>query len=200
MKITAIKAQVKRSGRYSIFVDGKYSFSLSEAELLHTQLAANQELTQQRLAELKDAANVDKAFGRALNLLARRPRSEWELRDYLKRKEYGLATSAKVILKLEHYGYIDDLVFAKLWVENRRLLKPTSKRRLQQELRQKRIDQTAIDLVLADSTSEDLTSLRQVVAKKRARYPDKQKLMQYLARQGYSYHDVQTVLDEDMTG
>jgi NUDIX domain. len=53
MKITAITQQVKRTDRYSIFVDGKYAFSLSESGLLASGLAVGQELTPAELKKLK---------------------------------------------------------------------------------------------------------------------------------------------------
>jgi regulatory protein len=49
MKITAIKQQVKQQGRYSIFVEGKYSFSLSDVALLDSKLIRGQELTEQEV-------------------------------------------------------------------------------------------------------------------------------------------------------
>ena len=44
MKITAIKQQVKRQDRYSIYGDGKYLFSFSESELLNSGIKIGQEL------------------------------------------------------------------------------------------------------------------------------------------------------------
>jgi len=197
MKITAIKQQVKRVGRYSIFVDGKYSFSLSESELLNTKLVPNQEITAGQLEQLKGTAVIDKAFGRALNLVAHRPRSEWELRDYLRRKDHEPETIEAVIAKLDKYGYVNDAAFAKQWVQSRRLLKATSKRRLQQELRQKHIENDIIDATLAEDETDERQVLRELVEKKRSHYPDDLKLMQYLARQGYGYDDIKTVLHGD---
>lgn len=196
MNITAIKQQVKRVDKYSIFVDGKYSFSLSGSELIKSRLVLNQEINSQQLTSLKDTATTDKAFGRSLNLLSRRARSEWELRDYLKRKEYGTEVVEAVIAKLASYGYVDDKAFALQWVDSRRLLKATSKRRLQQELRQKHIASDVIDEVLAEDETDDRLVLRQLVEKKCSRYPDKIKFMQYLSRQGYRYEDIKAVLEE----
>ena len=48
MKITSIKQQVKRADRYSIYVDDKYSFSLSEQELLSIKIKVGQEVTKIR--------------------------------------------------------------------------------------------------------------------------------------------------------
>jgi regulatory protein len=197
VKITAIKKQVKRADRYSIYLDGKYSFSLGEAELLKLGLHSGQELTEEELASYRDESDYGKWFDKTLNLLSYRLRSEWELRDYLKRKKAPEEFVEKIIHKLQVNGYVDDEQFAKRWVENRRLMKPTNRRRLSQELRQKRIPTDIIDSVLTDDETDDLQALRELVEKKRARYPDKLKFMQYLARQGYNYDDIKTVLNEE---
>lgn len=204
MQISSIKQQVKRQDRYSVYVDGKYLFSFSQSELLQSGIRVGQELTEQELGELKSSAMLDKAYDRALNLISHRPRSEGELRDYLRRKDLPSSDIDRVIAKLANGGYVDDLDFAMRWVSNRRLLKSTSKRRLTQELRQKRIaDEIISEVLVADSTDE-----RQVLAeliqrkRKQTKYQEPTKLMQYLSRQGFSYDDIKTAMsrlveDED---
>lgn len=196
MKVTDIKQQIRRADRYSIYVDKKYTFSLSESELLATGLRINQEVTADELTNLKDKAVIDKGYDRALNLIMRRPRSEWELRDYLKRKEHGEAAILQILNKLSERGYVNDEDFARRWVENRRLLKSTSKRRLVQELRQKRVADEIIDAVLAADETDELEVLRGLISRKRAqtRYKDDMKLMQYLLRQGYGYGDIKEAM------
>jgi regulatory protein len=198
MKITKIARQVKRADRYSIYLDGKYSFSLGEGELLKMGLHSGQELTEQELASFRDESDYGKWFDKTLNLLSYRMRSEWELRDYLKRKKAPEEFVEKILNKLSINGYVNDEQFAKRWVENRRLLKPTSRRKLSMELKQKRIPSDIIDKVLADDKDQvsERELLRQLVEKKRARYPDKLKFMQYLARQGYNYDDIKSVLSD----
>ena len=98
---------------------------------------------------------------------------------------------------------LNDLGFARAWVQNRRLLRPTSKRKLQQELRAKRVADDIITQVLEEDETEENDILKELVAKKRqqAKYKnDDLKLMQYLARQGFSYGDIKAALeveDED---
>ncbi|MNT65168.1 recombination regulator RecX [compost metagenome] len=53
-----------------------------------------------------------------------------------------------------------------------------------------------IEQFLSETDRSDTNELLKVIAKKRARYPDKQKLMQYLARQGFSYDDISAALNE----
>ncbi len=198
MKITAIKQQVKTVGRYSIFVDEKYGFSLSELGLINSGLKLNQEITEQQLVELKDTAKADKAYNQSLNLLSRRPRSRWELEDYLKRKGYDPALSEDTLNKLSELGYVDDSAFAKAWVANRRLLKTTSRRRLQLELRQKHVPVEIIDKALTEDEGEtdEKEILKALVEKKRDRYPDRIKFTRYLLGQGFNYGDIKEALSE----
>lgn len=199
LKITDIKQQVRRQDRYSVYADGKYLFSFGESELLNARLYIGQEITEAELHELKDRAVLDKAYDRTLHLIGRRRRSEWEIRQYLKGKEYADDHIEKTINKLSESGYVDDLAFARAWVENRRLLKATSRRRLSQELRAKRVADGIIQSVLEADETSDADVLKQLVEKKRrqTRYQDDLKLMQYLSRQGYSYGDIKSALNED---
>ncbi len=198
MKITDIKSQVKRQGRYSIYVDGKYSFSLSENELLTAGLRIGQDYTKEEFDELQKKAVLDKAYMRAYDQLSRRARSEWEMHDYLKRKEYDEPTIDKIVNTLRDKGYIDDFMFAQSWVHNRRLLKPMSTIRLRQELRQKRVSDDAISRALEEDESSEQDVLRELVTRKRqqTRYQDVDKLKQYLLRQGFRYDDIRTALED----
>ena len=195
MKITAIKQQVKRPDRYSIYVDGAFAFGLSESALIAHRLASGQEIDASQLSALKDAASTDKAYGNALRYVVMRPRSLWEMRTYLRRKKVDEPVAESIIEKLLNLDLLGDEKFAEAWVANRRLLKATSKRRLRQELQQKQIASSIIDKVLLEDEVDERSVLAELVAKKQARYPDRNKFMQYLARQGFSYEDIKSVLD-----
>lgn len=199
MKVTAITKQVKTEGRYSIFIDEKFAFGLSELGLINSGIKIGTQLSNERLAELKEGADTDKLYNRTLGLLARRPRSEWELRDYLKRKKADAEIIDSILNTLSIRGYVNDEDFARRWIENRRLLKPVSKRKLQVELKQKHISDTLINLALADDSSDDATEIKKLVKKKRtqSRYQDDKKLMQYLAGQGFGYQEIKEALEKN---
>lgn len=196
MKITSIKQQVKKTDRYSIFVDDKYAFSLSESELISSGVHSGQELSVKELAEFKEKSKLGKVYNLALQLVVRRPRSEKELRDYLRRKGQDETATQTILNKLSDIRMLDDSAFAKVWVDNRRLLKPVSRRRLTMELRQKGISSEIIDEVMAWDQTTDADTLRELVDRKRkqTKYQDPTKLMQYLARQGYGYDDIKQVM------
>lgn len=198
MKITNIKQQVKRKSRYSIYLDGKYSFSLSENELIQSGIRIGRDFSEAELEELQRVAVLDKAQMRAFDYLSRRPRSEWEVRDYLKRKDYDSPTIDIILNKLSDYGYIDDVKFAQAWINNRRLLKPTSLRRLRLELMQKHVSKEAVEKALETDEGNEKEALKDLIEKKRhqTRYQDEQKLIAYLIRQGFNYSDIKEVLSE----
>lgn len=196
MKITKIEVQAKQKGRYSVFVDDEFAFGISESGLLISGLRTGQELSQEELAALKEGAKTDKLYNQVLGLIARRPRSKWELENYLKRKAVEPARAEEVMGRLSESGFVDDYGFARRWVENRRLLKPISRRKLMLELKAKRIADSVIQEVLSEDDTNEFGVLLSEIEKKRRqpRYQDDTRLMQYLARQGYSYDDIKRAL------
>ncbi|QQS18774.1 RecX family transcriptional regulator [Candidatus Saccharibacteria bacterium] len=198
MNITAIKTQVKREGRYSIFVDGQYAFSLSAEALLDARLVPGQELSQVEVTEYKRLSREDKAYNLALAYVARRMRSEGELHDYFRRKQYAPELAEQILEKLRRLNFVDDAEFAQRWVENRRRLKATSTKKLRLELRQKKVSSDIIQHILEEDETDERQLLRELVEKKRkiSRYQDDQKLMMYLARQGFNYDDIKAVIGE----
>ena len=196
--ITAIKQQVKRSDRCSIFVDDKYCCSFSKDALLELGLRENQKLTAKELTSLKSKAEDAKWYDACIGLIARRPRSVWEIETYLKRKGAEPIQIDETLQKLTDRKLLDDAAFAEAWVRSRRLIKSTSTRKLQLELRQKRVHDDIISQVLREDPTEDKDVLWELAMRKhrQTRYQDKTKLMQYLVRQGFNYGDVKEAVEE----
>lgn len=207
MKITAVTAQQKDKNRVNIMVDGKYRFSLDIFQYADLGIKIGKDYTDEELTELETESQFGKAYARALEYCLMRPHSAKEMRDYLYRKtrdtrtktgemKKGLAPeiTTRVFDRLVAKGYIDDEKFARYWVENRSLTKGASKRKLTAELRSKGVTQSIIEHFLAESSRSDDEEIAKIIAKKRNRYPDDQKLMQYLARQGFSFDDIKQAL------
>lgn len=100
----------------------------------------------------------------------------------------------RVFERLSEKGYIDDEKFARYWVENRNQTKGSSQRKLANELRVKGVEPSTIENALRQTERNDEAELQKIIAKKRSKYPDEQKLMQYLARQGFRYDDIKAAL------
>lgn len=197
MKITSIKQQVKSTNRYSVFVEGKYGFSLSESALLDSKIVSGQELSKQELGEFKKLSSEDKLYNQTLRYVAMRPRSRWEIEFYLTRKKQASPPLAEIILnKLSNIGLIDDTKLAQSMVNDRRLLRPASRRKMILDLRKKRISDDLIEQAIGHESEDEQAALLAVIESKRrqTKYQDDQKLMQYLARQGFNYGDIKDAL------
>lgn len=214
MKITNISVQAKNKDRVNISVDGKYRFSLDIFQVGELGIKVGNEYTEAELAEIENESQFGKLYGRALEYCLMRPHSSREVKDYLWRKtrvtkyksrdgqikeREGVSQSNadRAFERLLEKGYIDDIKFARFWVENRNQTKGASVRKLTAELRAKGIEQSIISDVLAESSRSDDDELRKVLAKKRAKYDDEQKLIAYLARQGFNYDDIRSALQSD---
>ncbi len=198
MNITAIKPAVKTRGSFNIFVDGKYSFSLDEQQLLDAKLKNNQEIRGEQLELLKKESDYGKKYARVLELIMRRSRSEKEIIDYAWRKKWEPEEIRRIIERLKAKGYQDDEKFARSWVRSRAVLKHISARKLTLELRQKGIASEIIEKTLRQSEEYDeQRALLQLVSKKRARYDDTRKFTAYLLRQGFRYDDIKQALADN---
>ncbi len=214
MKITSISAQVRNPDRVNVSVDGKFRFSLDIFQLTEHGVRVGKEYSEEELAVLESESSYGKLYTKSLEYCMLRPHSSREMRDYLWRKtretKYksrsgelktrpGVAQeiATRVYDRLVEKGYIDDEKFARWWVENRNLRKGTSRRKLQAELQAKGVASALIAAILEDSSRNDENELAKIIAKKRAKYPDEQKLIAYLARQGFRYDDIKSALQEE---
>lgn len=210
MKITDISLQVKDKNRVNISVDGKYRFSLDVFQVGDLGIKLGAEYSEEQLHELETESQFGKLYGRALEYTMLRPHSAKEIRDYLwrktrptlrkdgsKRPGVDVNITDRVYNRLLDRGYIDDEKFARYWIENRHQTKGASRRKLINELRVKGVDMKIIDQIVEQTSRTDDQEIGKIIAKKRNKYPDDIKLMQYLARQGFSYDDIRTALQKD---
>lgn len=214
MKITAISVQARDPNRVNISVDGKYRFSLDVFQVGELGLKVGREVSEEELTELEQESQFGRLYTRALEYCLVRPRSVREMKDYLWRKtrttkyrsqktgemkeRAGVSqrVADRVLERLIDKKYLDDEKFARFWVENRFQAKGTSLKRLKLELAQKGVNKEIVEQILDESPRNDEDELQKIIAKKRSRYPDGKKFMQYLARQGFSYDDIKSALED----
>ncbi|MES2876522.1 MAG: RecX family transcriptional regulator [Patescibacteria group bacterium] len=211
MKITNVSVQIKNANRVSVAVDGKYRFSLDVFQLGELGVKVGNEYTEDELSEIETESQFGKLYSRALEYCLMRPHSAREVKDYLWRKTRATkyktrdgqikdregatqSNADRTFTRLVERGYINDEKFARFWAENRNQTKGTSRRKLTAELRSKGIESIIIETVLAESERSDGDELRKMLLKKRRKYDDDQKLIAYLARQGFAYDDIKSAL------
>ena len=215
MKITGLTAQQKDPNRVNVMVDGKFRFSLDVFQIADLGIRVGKEYDNNELQELETESQFGKLYARVLEYCLMRPHSSREVRDYLYRKTLSKRYKSKrtgeikeregvsstvterVFDRLVEKDYINDEKFAQFWVENRNQRKGMSKRKLQSELATKGVDQAIIGKYLAETERNDMNELQKIIMKKRSKYPDEQKFIQYLARQGFNYDDIKSALSTE---
>ena len=137
-----------------------------------------------------------RTFNRAIKLLTVKPRSVAELRERLLQ---GKSTNADVvetvIARLEEYGYLNDERFAFSYASLKVKQRPVGRRRLQRDLKLKKVENSvadgALELVYAETPEEQLID---AAIEKRLRLRGKpktrieaKKLFDHLLRQGFEF-------------
>jgi regulatory protein len=211
LKVTSLSSQVRNPDRVNVSIDGKYRFSLDISQVTDLGVKIGREMTEEELELLETESQFGKLYARALEYCLMRPHSVREVRDYLRRKtiatkyksrsgelkerpSYSPALVPRVLEKLQHKRYLDDERFARWWFENRNVKKGTSLRKLKVELRSKGVEPDIVERMIAENLRDDATELQKLIAKKRSRYADDQKLAQYLLRQGFRYDDIRLAI------
>ena len=213
--ITDIKQAVKNQNRANIFINGKYRFSLDIFQLAQLNIKVGSKFSKAEIENLEQQSEFGKLYALALNYCLMRPHSKKEISDYLWRKtlnrklknrktgefyeKKGVSKISveQVLSRLIEKKYIDDEKFAKFWVENRNQRKGSSIKKLKSELFSKGVSSDIIKQVLSESNRNDEDEIQKIIAKKAKRYTDEQKLIAYLARQGFSFDEIKKAISKE---
>ena len=221
MKISDISPQKHNPKRVNIYLDGQFAFGLSNELRFEKRLEIDQDISEQKTEELITEDQTRRLLEKAYHFLSYRPRSEKEIRDHLGRK--GSLTDLEksslelqkyqssldvVIAKLQKNGQIDDLEFARWWVEQRTRFNPRGTRLLKLELKQKGVKSEVIQESLnsfkesSDTSSTSETSLAfKAAQKKMSSYQKlsylefKQKMGRFLLSRGFGWETIESVID-----
>lgn len=197
-RITALTFQKRNPERVNVHLDGRFAFGL--AAIQAASLRVGQFLSTPEVAQLQERDVEERAYERALNLLAYRPRSAAEISRRLRQADFPSPAVEGTLARLEKLGLVNDRAFARYWVENRQEFRPRGQRMLRWELRRKGVDDQIIDQVLAPL---DETATASRLARRRAsrlRHLDevtfRRRLEAFLARRGFAYSIISHVVHE----
>ena len=109
MQITEIK-KIGKGDRYSIFIDDIFNGTLETEILVKEKLKTGDEISEERLKQIKLDNGKLAAFSRAISYIEKGLHTEKQLRAYLKEKGFLPESIDEAIEKLLEYGYIDDVI------------------------------------------------------------------------------------------
>jgi regulatory protein len=202
--ITALRAQAKDPQRVNIFVDGEFALGVSLNTISKQGLYVGKKLSEEEFARVELAEGTDKALQAAFRLLEVRARSEGEIRDRLRRKDFTPEQIDATIERLTALNMLDDAAFARLWVESRQASRPRGVSALRDELRRKGVDRAIADTILSDSAltgeeSSQALAIARGALKKYADSPNRaafqRRLGSYLQRRGFGFDTIGPIVD-----
>lgn len=197
------KVEPVSKNRYKVEVDGEFAFVLYRRELSHYQIREECEVSEESFEQIKKEVIIKRAKLRAMHLLNDMDRTESQLRTKLRQSCYTEDVVEATLAYVKSFGYIDDLDYAKRYIQNRQNQK--SKRELYAQLVGKGIERELIELAMEECyTGEDdeIEAIRRLAAKRKYHFRDatreeQQKQMAYFMRKGFSYENIRRALEAE---
>lgn len=190
-----------KRGRYALFFDGEFAFSLDEGTFADADLHKDDELEPWQIEELRKKSDTRRALDKAMDLLALRDHAAGELYEKLCRK-FDPHSAAAAVARAGELGLLNDEDFARRRAAEL-LRKRKSRREILLDLSRKGIDRdtaaAAVEALEDEEEDPDLASARALVQRQYASKLAQGKEPQVaaaLARRGFSHSVIRTVLGE----
>jgi regulatory protein len=168
--ITRISAQ-KRTGRYNVDIDGHYAFPVAESTLIKYMLAKDMELTDDQIEALQHEDEGARAFSKAVGYLASTPKTEHQVREYLKGKEFPDDAIDSATQRLRDMHYLDDVQYTREFIAGNDRGGDRGPGAIRRWLNQRGVNSDVIEAALAEQTEEEQLAIARRVVKKVLRSP-----------------------------
>jgi regulatory protein len=191
MIITAIERTPKRRGRVDVYVDGASAFDVARSVATAHGLRPGMSIAREQIDAIVAADVRRQALDVAGAMLARRPRSEREVRQRLKQRGFEPALVDETVRKLVTAKLLDDAEFARSWTESRDRTSPRGQRLIVQELRANGVA-AGVALEAASAVSDEDAAYRlasrRLPSLERLEYEAfRNRLGAYLQRRGFGW-------------
>ena len=204
MKITEIKGQVHRKNRFSVYIDGKYRFSLDYDTLVRAGLHVGDDISDAGIERLELKDEYARARDYLYNLLSYRSRTAYEAKRRLLDKGFNRSVTEEGLKNFSENGLIDDRRFAAEWLDSVLSRRPVGRMRAEHELRAKRIHDDVISEVCDDRFGPGMEkeNARRVLEKRLSvleRYPpdvQRRRIWRHLKNRGFRFDIIQELSKE----
>jgi regulatory protein len=195
MIVTDIVALDKK--RSKVFLDGEFAFVLYNTELREYKVKQDALLDPAAYRIITEELLPKRATKRAMNLMQKKDYTEKQLRDKLSDGMYSEDCINAAVDYVRSYNYLDDERYARDYITYQMELR--SKSRIIRDLVGKGISKELCDRLVTEiyeEASSDVESeqIRKLLVKKRydpdMDFKEKQKIMAFLVRRGYSIETV----------
>ena len=192
---------IKKGRKYlsAIYIDGELAVHLDTRVVLEENIRAGKEITDERLKELIDISNVRRAKEKALWLISYRDHSKKELVQKIA-KTADKESAEIAVDRMEELGLVNDEKYARRYLDQLINIKHLSKNAAKYKLLEKGIDRNLIDEILCETETDPQEHIRAIIERKYLKNLSDEKCKRRcfagLQRMGYSYSDINSVLQE----
>ncbi|MEK7670103.1 MAG: RecX family transcriptional regulator [Bacteroidota bacterium] len=198
MVVTRVLRQRAKIPKYSVYLDGKYEFDVSDSTRFKFGINVGREMNSEILDKAKEAELFYQGQRVAINFVSYRPRSSREVMVRLNQKGFPLGVAQRVVQHFESVSLVNDGEFARMFVRDKLKAKHVGRALLKQLLYAKGISRQLIDEVLGEYVTEEnqQRSASELAAKKLKlaarsfskldRMKQRKRLIDFLLRKGFS--------------
>lgn len=198
--ISAIEPQKRKKDRYNIYAHGEYIASLSAQSLVTFGINTGTEIDEETLNKAILQDNAQYAFDIAASLLAHKMRTRSELAHRLAERGIGDDAISAALFKLESYGYVNDLAYAKEYVQSAVAAGRLGRRAVQYRLGELGLPREIIDEAMILYTEKDEREAVQkqlrLLLSRHSGADKKRKAFDALARHGFDFDIINSFLSE----
>lgn len=201
--ITALEPQKRKKDRVNLYIDGEFYCGLQLETALKLKLHVGTEIENNALLSAVQNSETLVAFEKCVDYLSRSMKTAKQIRDYLRKKGFSETVEERVVEKLKEYGYVNDELYARLYVEQNSSGK--GKRRIKGELMRKGIYKETADEIAETVSDDKQTQGANALAEKYMRNKERtqrnlQKLYRFLLTRGFDFDLVKSIVQSYKAG
>ena len=202
------KISFKNDGKVELVFTDKSKLKVSQNLALEMNLRSDMELSHVEYQQLEGKIHIEKCRKKLLDYLSRRPHARKELRQKMARtRDYSYELIDALLDEAESQGFINDLEFARLFVEDSiNLRKQDGPGKIRSHLSLKGVSSAIIDQVMLEFASDpedEYEKIIQLALKKWRTYQSnlelhkrKARLYRFLISRGFPSHLVGNAVSE----
>lgn len=195
--ITKIERKLRQKNIYFITLNSGERFEIYDEQIVLNSLREGKDVDVSEMQKIAHQSQEKIATDYSLQTLGRGMKSTKELKDKLKQKKFDENVIEKVLQKMQDYGYLNDVAFAREYFNYHKT--HIGKKKIEFELAQKGIDSKIIHSI-CDEIDDQFAIAKKVAEKylknKILDFKTKTKLYSHLLSKGFEYQTINSVLND----
>ena len=201
-KIISVKSSIKNKHLFQVILENGDKYIINEQSILNYNIKENIYIKEKIFHQALDQSQREQIKNKIILLLSYRSRSKKELKDILLAKNFKIENIINVIKKLEERGYINDLVFAKMYASHMIKEKYFGRYLVEKKLLSHKIEFSIMDPIITQLYLEFPANylINKILKKKKWTQKNllknKLKIINHLKRKGFHWDDIKPLFSD----